>query len=108
MSKSNLTPKKLLAVAAAAVAGFAPTEMSVPAAGNQAVRTAPAKQDRAALPVQQSARAAYGIQMLGGGWDPGIFTNWHSAPWLAPRYNQRKARRNARRNARRVNRPVSR
>lgn len=58
MSKPNLTPKKLLAVAAAAVAGF----------------------------------------------DPRLFANAYSAPWLAPRYNQRKARRNARR----VNRKVAR
>ena len=104
MSKPNLTPKKLLAVASAAVAGFAPAEMLVPAAGNPAVRTAPAKQDRAALPVQQSARAAYGIRMVGGGFDPRLFANAYSAPWLAPRYNRRKARRNARR----VNRKVAR
>lgn len=104
MSKPNLTPKKLLAVAAAAVSGFAPAEMLVPAAGNPAVRTAPAKQDRAALPVQQSARAAYGIRMVGGGFDPRLFANAYSAPWLAPRYNQRKARRDARR----VNRKVAR
>ena len=93
----KLSSKKLLAIAAASIAGFAPAQMSTPSAVNTEVRASSAKQDRAATPVQQSARASYGIQMLGGGYDPGIFANAYSAPWLAPRYNQRKARRNARR-----------
>ena len=104
--KTKITPAKVAAILAAGVAGALPATATtaLPGAQGSTVRTAPAKQDRSALPVQTQARAQYGIRMLGGGFDPRLFANAYSAPWMAPRYNQRKARRNARR----VNKAVQR
>ena len=106
MKKTNITMSKVAGILAAAAASAIPVTAStaLPNAQGATVRTAPANENRAALPVQTQARAQYGIQMLGGGFDPRMFTSAYSAPWLAPRYNQRKARRNARR----VNKAVSR
>lgn len=104
MSKKSMTPRSALALLAAGIAGVMPGtagQASPAASGSQQARQATPRSEKAALPVQQSARAAYGIQMLGG-WDPGIFRNYAGGPWNAPRYNQRKARRDARR----VNRKV--
>ena len=99
MKKSKITMSKVAGIVAAAAASAIPVTAStaLPNAQGSQVRTALAKENRAALPVQTQARAQYGIQMLGGGFDPRMFTDAYSAPWLAPRYNQRKARRNARR-----------
>ena len=106
MKKTKITMSKVAAMLAAGVAGVLPATATtaLPNAHGATVRTAPAKENRAALPVQTQVRAQYGIQMLGGGFDPRMFTGAYSAPWLAPRYNQRKARRNARR----VNKAVQR
>ena len=106
MNKTKITMSKVAGILAAAAASAIPVTAftALPNAQGSQVRTAPAKENRAALPVQTQARAQYGIQMLGGGFDPRMFTNAYSAPWLAPRYNQRKARRNARR----VNKAVQR
>lgn len=57
---------------------------------------------QAATTHQISARAAYGVAMMGG--DLGYWEAPSSGPWGAPLYNQRKARRDARR----VNRSVRR
>lgn len=106
MKKTRITMSKATAILAAGVAGVLPatSTTALPGVQGATVRTASAKQDRAALPVQTQARAQYGIRMMGGGFDPQLFANAYSAPWLAPRYNQRKARRNARR----VNKAVQR
>ena len=106
MKKTRITMPKVAAMLAAGVAGAIPATATtaLPGAQGATVRTAPAKENRAALPVQTQAPAQYGIRMLGGGFDPRLFANAYSAPWMAPRYNQRKARRNARR----VNKAVQR
>jgi allophanate hydrolase subunit 1 len=77
--------------------------LSLLAAGISGVSQTQQKSERAALPVQTQARAAFGISMLGGMGGMPVYGG-ASAPWFAPRYNQRKARRDARR----VNRAVKR
>lgn len=93
---------KTAALVAAGISGVV-TPMAAPVdAGAPTVRQS-ARTERAATTQQNSARAAFGISMMGGNAFGPVY-GAHSAPWLAPRYNQRKSRRDARR----VNRKVSR
>ena len=103
--KPKITGMGALSLMAAAIGGVMPATatQATPTEQTRAVSQTKQKSERAALPVQTQARAAYGIQMLGG-WDPGVFRNYAGGPQFAPRYNQRKARRDARR----VNRAVKR
>lgn len=102
--KQKMTGAKALALMAAAISGVMPATATQATPTNQgrSVSQAQSKQDRAALPAQTQARAAYGISMMGGGYDPGMFRVSSGGPEFAPRYNQRKARRDARRVNRRV------
>lgn len=102
--KPKITGRSALSLMAAAIGGIMPATatQATPVDQTRAVSQTQQKAERAALPVQQSARAAYGIQMLGG-WNPRLLMA-SGGPQFAPRYNQRKARRDARR----VNRAVKR
>ena len=102
--KPKITGMGALSLLASAIGGVMPATatQAQPTEQTRTVQQSQQRSERAALPVQQSARAAYGIQMLGG-WDPGLFAS-SSGPQFAPRYNQRKARRDACR----VNRAVRR
>ena len=104
--KQKMTGSKAFALMAAAICGVmpAPATQATPTNQGRSVSQTQAKQDRVALPIQTQARAAYGISMMGGGYDPGMFRVSSGGPEFAPRYNQRKARRNARRVNRRVSR----
>ena len=107
MSKKNRTALGGIALLAAGIAGVMPGtagQATPTAAGAQQAQQTTSRSERAALPVAQSARAAFGISMMGGGYDPGMFRVAASGPWMAPRYNQRKARRDARRANRGVRR----
>ena len=101
--KPRITGMGALSLMAAAIGGVMPATATVatPTEQTRSVSQTQQKSERAALPVQMQARAAYGMAMLGG-WNPHQFTS--GGPQFAPRYNQRKARRDARR----VNRAVKR
>lgn len=101
--KPRMTGMGALSLAAAAIGGVMPATatQASPTEQTRAVSQTQQKSERAALPVQTQARAAYGMAMLGG-WNPRQFAS--GGPQFAPRYNQRKARRDARR----VNRAVKR
>ena len=93
----NRKPSTGRKAAAALGASLAMASGAMPAApiaqGPNTVKQSQARTERTALPAQSQARAAYGIQMLGGGSDgAGFYGGFARNPWDAPRYNQRKAR----------------
>lgn len=101
--RPRITGMGALSLMAAAIGGVMPATatQATPTEQVRSVSQTQQKSERAALPVQTQARAAYGMAMLGGRGGMPVYGGF-SAPWLAPRYNQRKARRDARR----VNRAV--
>ena len=103
--KPKITGMGALSLMAATIGGVMPATatQTTPTEQTRSVSQTQQKSERAALPVQQSARAAYGISMLGG-FNPFAGFGSSGGPQFAPRYNQRKARRDARR----VNRAVKR
>ena len=103
--KTKMTGMKGISLLAAAIGGVMPATatQATPTSPDRAVSQSQQRTERAAIPMQQSTRAAFGISMMSGMGGMSVYGGF-SAPWLAPRYNQRKARRDARR----VNRAVKR
>lgn len=103
MQKKKISFAKTAALVAAGISGVVAPMAAPIDAGAPTVRQSAPRTERTATTQQNSARAAFGISMMGGDAFGPVYGT-HSAPWLAPRFNQRKARRDARR----VNRGVRR